>query len=211
MKKSPLYTRTGDTGMTSLIGGQRVAKNSPRVSAYGTLDELNAMIGLVQAHCTELDNFVTATLLSINNTLFNIGAYLATPSPQTDSQPEAPAGDTPGQSPEPESQTDGPAEKITATLTPVLTELEHQIDLLDSSVPPIRLFVLPGGSIGAAHAHVARTICRRAEREILNLADTGAFVAPIVLTYINRLSDCLFALARYINHFTGTPELTWHR
>ena len=111
MKKSPLYTRTGDTGMTSLIGGQRVAKNSPRVSAYGTLDELNAMIGLVQAHCTELDNFVTATLLSINNTLFNIGAYLATPSPQTDSQPEAPAGDTPGQSPEPESQTDGPAEK----------------------------------------------------------------------------------------------------
>ena len=82
--------------MTSLIGGQRVAKNSPRVSAYGTLDELNAMIGLVQAHCTELDNFVTATLLSINNTLFNIGAYLATPSPQTDSQPEAPAGDTPG-------------------------------------------------------------------------------------------------------------------
>ena len=76
MKKSPLYTRTGDTGMTSLIGGKRIAKNSPRVSAYGTLDELNAMIGLVQAHCTELDNFVTATLLSINNTLFNIGAYL---------------------------------------------------------------------------------------------------------------------------------------
>lgn len=211
MKKSPLYTRTGDTGMTSLIGGQRVAKNSPRVSAYGTLDELNAMIGLVQAHCTELDNFVTATLLSINNTLFNIGAYLATPSPQTDSQPEAPAGDTPGQATVPESKTDGPAEKITATLTPVLTELEHQIDLLDSSVPPLRLFVLPGGSIGAAHAHVARTICRRAEREILNLADTGAFVAPIVLTYINRLSDYLFALARYINHFTGTPELTWHR
>lgn len=168
MKKSPLYTRTGDTGMTSLIGGQRVAKNSPRVSAYGTLDELNAMIGLVQAHCTELDNFVTATLLSINNTLFNIGAYLATPSPQTDSQPEASAG----QAPVAESQTDGPAEKITATLTPVLTELEHQIDLLDSSVPPLRLFVLPGGSIGAAHAHVARTICRRAEREILNLADT---------------------------------------
>ena len=191
MKKSPLYTRTGDTGMTSLIGGQRVAKNSPRVSAYGTLDELNAMIGL----------------LSINNTLFNIGAYLATPSPQTDSQPEASAG----QAPVAESQTDGPAEKITATLTPVLTELEHQIDLLDSSVPPLRLFVLPGGSIGAAHAHVARTICRRAEREILNLADTGAFVAPIVLTYINRLSDYLFILARYINHFTGTPELTWHR
>ncbi|MDE6187711.1 MAG: cob(I)yrinic acid a,c-diamide adenosyltransferase [Duncaniella sp.] len=207
MKKSPLYTRTGDTGMTSLIGGQRVAKNSPRVSAYGTLDELNAMVGLVQAHCTELDDFVTASLLSVNNTLFNIGAYLATPSPQTDSQPEASAG----QAPESKSQTDGPAEKITATLTPVLADLEHQIDLLDSMTPPLRLFVLPGGSIGAAHAHVARTVCRRAEREILTLADTGAYVAPIVLTYINRLSDYLFILARYINHFTGTAELTWHR
>ncbi len=84
MKKSLLYTRTGDAGTTSLIGGQRIAKNSPRVSAYGTLDELNAMIGLVQAHCTQLDDFVTSTLLTINNTLFNIGAYLATPTePQT--------------------------------------------------------------------------------------------------------------------------------
>ena len=79
MKKSLLYTRTGDAGMTSLVGGKRVAKNSPRVNAYGTLDELNAHIGLVQAHCAQLDNFVTATLLSINNTLFNLGAYLATP------------------------------------------------------------------------------------------------------------------------------------
>ncbi|MDE5665837.1 MAG: cob(I)yrinic acid a,c-diamide adenosyltransferase [Duncaniella sp.] len=207
MKKSPLYTRTGDTGMTSLIGGQRVAKNSPRVSAYGTLDELNAMVGLVQAHCTELDDFVTASLLSINNTLFNIGAYLATPSQQSAAQQESSADGTSTT----ESQANDPAEKITATLTPVLADLEHQIDLLDSMTPPLRLFVLPGGSIGAAHAHVARTVCRRAEREILTLADTGAYVAPIVLTYINRLSDYLFILARYINHFTGTPELTWHR
>lgn len=207
MKKSPLYTRTGDTGMTSLIGGQRVAKNSPRVSAYGTLDELNAMVGLVQAHCTELDDFVTASLLSVNNTLFNIGAYLATPSQQSAAQQESSADGTST----PESQANDPAEKITATLTPVLADLEHQIDLLDSMTPPLRLFVLPGGSIGAAHAHVARTVCRRAEREILTLADTGAYVAPIVLTYINRLSDYLFILARYINHFTGTAELTWHR
>ncbi|MDE5961680.1 MAG: cob(I)yrinic acid a,c-diamide adenosyltransferase [Duncaniella sp.] len=207
MKKSPLYTRTGDTGMTSLIGGQRVAKNSPRVSAYGTLDELNAMVGLVQAHCTELDDFVTASLLSVNNTLFNIGAYLATPSQQSAAQQESSADGTSAS----EAQANDPAEKITATLTPVLADLEHQIDLLDSMTPPLRLFVLPGGSIGAAHAHVARTVCRRAEREILTLADTGAYVAPIVLTYINRLSDYLFILARYINHFTGTPELTWHR
>ncbi|MDE5827993.1 MAG: ATP:cob(I)alamin adenosyltransferase, partial [Duncaniella sp.] len=91
----------------------------------------------------------------------------------------------------------------------LLTDLEHQIDLLDSSIPPLKLFVLPGGSVGAAHAHVARTVCRRAERDILTLADTGAYIHPIVLTYVNRLSDYLFALARYINHFTGTPELTW--
>ena len=207
MKKSPLYTRTGDTGMTSLIGGQRVAKNSPRVSAYGTLDELNAMVGLVQAHCTELDDFVTASLLSVNNTLFNIGAYLATPSQQSAAQQESSADGTSAS----EAQANDPAEKITATLTPVLADLEHQIDLLDSMTPPLHLFVLPGGSIGAAHAHVARTVCRRAEREILTLADTGAYVAPIVLTYINRLSDYLFILARYINHFTGTAELTWHR
>lgn len=189
MKKSPLYTRTGDAGTTSLVGGQRIAKNSPRVSAYGTLDELNAMIGLVQAHTTDLDDFVNSTLLTINRTLFSIGAYLATPStthPSDNSDPQP------------------------APISPdLLTDLEPQIDLLDSSIPPLKLFVLPGGSVGAAHAHVARTVCRRAERDILTLADTGAYVHPIVLTYINRLSDYLFALARYINHFTGTPELTW--
>lgn len=201
MKKSPLYTRTGDAGTTSLVGGQRIAKNSPRVSAYGTLDELNAMIGLVQAHTTELDDFVNSTLLTINRTLFSIGAYLATPSPASTSSSDksnesAPATSAVQSAPAPIS-------------SDLLSDLEHQIDLLDSSVPPLKLFVLPGGSVGAAHAHVARTVCRRAEREILNLADTGAYVHPIVLTYINRLSDYLFALARYINHFTGTPELTW--
>ncbi|MDE5827994.1 MAG: ATP:cob(I)alamin adenosyltransferase, partial [Duncaniella sp.] len=92
MKKSPLYTRTGDAGTTSLVGGQRIAKNSPRVSAYGTLDELNAMIGLVQAHTTDLDDFVNSTLLTINRTLFSIGAYLATPSttlPSDNSDPQS--------------------------------------------------------------------------------------------------------------------------
>lgn len=195
MKKSLLYTRTGDTGMTSLVGGQRVAKNSPRVSAYGTLDELNAMIGLVHAHCTGLDDFVTSSLLTINNTLFNVGAYLAT---------------APSAAPSATGTADSNAAPL--PLTPAeLTDLENQIDLLDSMVPPLHQFVLPGGSVGAAHAHVARTVCRRAERAILTLADTGEPVAPIVLTYINRLSDYLFILARYINHFTGTPELTWRK
>ncbi len=207
MKKSLLYTRTGDAGTTSLIGGQRIAKNSPRVSAYGTLDELNAMIGLVQAHCTQLDDFVTSTLLTINNTLFNIGAYLATPT-----EPQIPPASTP--SPNQDSNNQPPTapqdSDPKAPITPAtLSDLEHQIDLLDSMVPQLRQFVLPGGSVGAAHAHVARTVCRRAERDILTLTDTGAYVHPIVLTYINRLSDYLFILARYINHFTGTPELTW--
>lgn len=180
MKKSPLYTRTGDAGTTSLVGGQRVAKNSPRVCAYGAVDELNAMIGLVHAHCAGLDDTVSTTLLTVSNTLFNVGAYLAT-------APTAP-------SPFPPT---------------LIASLEHQIDLLDSRVPQLRQFVLPGGSVGAAHAHVARTVCRRAEREILDLVTTGAHVAPEVLNYINRLSDYLFILARYINHATGTPEITW--
>ena len=192
MKKSLLYTRTGDAGMTSLVGGKRVAKNSPRVNAYGTLDELNAHIGLVQAHCAQLDNFVTATLLSINNTLFNLGAYLATP-------------------PAPAPADDNELPQSLRVIPDRIAELEQQIDTLDGSVPEQRTFILPGGSIGAAHAHVARTVCRRAEREILNLADTGEAVAPIVLTYINRLSDYLFILARYINHFTGTPDIPWQQ
>lgn len=192
MKKSLLYTRTGDAGMTSLVGGKRVAKNSPRVNAYGTLDELNAHIGLVQAHCAQLDNFVTATLLNINNTLFNLGAYLATP-------------------PASGNADDNELPQSLRVIPDRIAELEQQIDTLDGSVPEQRTFILPGGSIGAAHAHVARTVCRRAEREILNLADTGEAVAPIVLTYINRLSDYLFILARYINHFTGTPDIPWQQ
>ncbi len=209
MKKSPLYTRTGDRGMTSLVDGTRVRKNSPRVSAYGTLDELNAMVGLLQAHCTTLTpnttdnsdssnpsdnsilytlNSTLSTLNSILSTLFDIGAYLATPDKEDNSI----------------------LYTLNSILSKRLADLEHQIDLLDSLVPPLRLFVLPGGSIPAAHAHVARTVCRRAERDILTLADTGAHVDPTVLTYINRLSDYLFILARYLNHLTSTPELTWH-
>lgn len=220
MKKSLLYTRTGDAGTTSLIGGERVPKNSPRVCAYGTLDELNATIGLVQAHCTELDNFVNATLLTINNTLFNIGAYLATPQPTPAQATESTASESSPLPKDPKDLNDpkdltGSSDcqdsPIVRALTPAIADLEHQIDLLDSMVPPLRQFVLPGGSIGASHAHVARTVCRRAEREILNLTSTGAYVAPVVLNYINRLSDYLFILARYINHFTGIPELTWRQ
>lgn len=183
MKKSPLYTRTGDKGTTSLVNGVRVAKDSPRVCAYGTVDELNSHIGLVQSHTAALDDFVNATLTRVSNLLFNIGSYLANSS--EDAVPMLTDDD--------------------------IAELEQAIDTLDSMVPPLKLFVIPGGSVGASHAHVARTVCRRAEREIYSLISTGATVSDLVTTYINRLSDYLFVLARYINHFTGTPEVIWRR
>lgn len=216
MKKSPLYTRTGDSGMTSLVDGTRVPKNSPRVSAYGTIDELNAMIGLLQAHITDNSdnsessdssdnplNSILYTLNSILSTLFDIGAYLATPVESPTKNPDN------SDSSDKTSSKLSPLNSILSKLPPRLSDLEHQIDLLDSLTPPLRLFVLPGGSIPAAHAHVARTICRRAERDIITLTDTGAHVEPIVLNYINRLSDYLFILARYLNHLTSTPEIPW--
>lgn len=223
MKKSPLYTRTGDTGSTSLIGGQRAPKNSPRVEAYGTVDELNALIGLLQARLATLlpeqpeselstkhtkattpTNEQTSselladaartlteetaeTLLGINNTLFNIGAALATPDGS-----DLPTADT---------------DRI--HLPQSIDRLEKRIDLLDSQVPTLHSFILPGGNPTAALAHVARTVCRRAERTILTAIDAGATVSPDILTYINRLSDYLFILARHINHTTSTPELQW--
>lgn len=223
MKKSPLYTRTGDTGSTSLIGGQRAPKNSPRVEAYGTVDELNALIGLLQArlatllpeqpesgHSTKhpkattpnneqtsselladaartLTEETAETLLGINNTLFNIGAALATPDGS-----DLPTADT---------------DRI--YLPQSIDRLEKRIDLLDSQVPTLHSFILPGGNPTAALAHVARTVCRRAERTILTAIDAGATVSPDILTYINRLSDYLFILARHINHTTSTPELQW--
>lgn len=203
MKKSPLYTRTGDTGITSLIGGQRAPKNSPRVEAYGTVDELNALIGLLQSHLSTLAEQpttetltdaartlaeeTTETLLGINNTLFNIGAALATPDGSN-----LPTADT---------------DRI--RLPQAIELLENRIDLLDSQVPPLRSFILPGGNPTAALAHVARTVCRRAERTILTAVDAGATISPDILTYINRLSDYLFILARHINHTSSTPELPW--
>ena len=157
MKKSLLYTRTGDAGTTSLVNGTRVPKNSPRVNAYGTIDELNAHIGLLQAQTAFLDNFVNETLLRVNNLLFNIGAYLA----------------------------DGSEGAVPMLTDDDVTALENAIDTLDSMVPQLRQFVLPGGSVGASQAHVARTICRRAERDILTLSDSGAVVSSLVTTYIN--------------------------
>ncbi|MDE5669425.1 MAG: cob(I)yrinic acid a,c-diamide adenosyltransferase [Duncaniella sp.] len=194
MKKSMIYTRTGDNGTTALVGGTRIAKNSPRVTAYGSVDELNAHIGLLQAYVRDIEAAAedSRLLLRVNAVMFSLGAYLATPSPEL-----------------------GPDEPLPADLKePAVTEadieaLEHAIDRLDASVPPQRTFILPGGTVAAGVAHVARTVCRRAEREVLDLADTGAYVHPMVLRYINRLSDYLFILARGLNHYSGVPDIPW--
>lgn len=186
MKKSFLYTRTGDSGTTSLVGGARIAKNSLRVSAYGDVDELNSHLGVVQAYASEIPaaSGEARRLLDIESVMFEIGSYLAT----------APtAGST-----------------LCKGTTPEKTEaLERAIDTLDSLTPPQNSFILPGGSVAAAHTHVARTVCRRAERSILTLADSGEEVDPAVLTYINRLSDYLFILARYLNHLISVPDIPW--
>lgn len=183
MPKSNLYTRTGDTGTTSLVGGQRVSKTSPRLEAYGTLDEFSATLGIILSSA-DCPADIRRYLHTIQNTLFYAGAYLATDSPA-----EQPA-------------------TLTGLTDTQIQQLEENIDTLDALTPPLKAFVLPGGTPLAAHAHLARTVCRRAEREILRL-DALQSVDPRVIRYLNRLSDYLFILARYFNHLADTPEITW--
>lgn len=184
MKKSVLYTATGDNGTTSLIGGTRASKASPQIDAYGTIDELNSNIGLVRALMP--GSLPTDSQLNtIQCRLFDIGTALATPASQTDTPPQA---ITPGQ----------------------INELERAIDIIDSQLPQLHSFVLPAGSHAAAQAHVARTVCRRAERLIVALAQTHP-VHQSTLTYLNRLSDYLFAIARFNNIKSNTPEILWSK
>lgn len=183
--KSLLYTRTGDKGTTSLATGERVSKTSQRVDAYGDVDELNAHIGMLNAACYKLPDHVGQTLEFISNRLFDLGAYLASDIPQ-------------GQAPDGLDQDD-------------VTRLEQAIDAMDGACPRLNAFVLPLGCEAACRAHVCRTVCRRAERKILLLAQSGAWVSDVVLAFINRLSDYLFALSRYANVFTETPEITWQK
>lgn len=183
MKKSMLYTRTGDRGMTSLVGGSRVAKNCVRVNAYGTVDELSAHLGLVRAY---LETFEPAAedlevLAGAMRVMFSIGAHLAT------------AG----------------ADDCKGVDAKDIETLERAIDRLDSLVEPQRSFILPGGTVAAAQIHVARTVCRRAEREVLTLACSGEQVADVVTCYLNRLSDYLYVLARRLNQLAGCPDIPW--
>jgi cob(I)alamin adenosyltransferase len=176
-----LYTRTGDAGETSLFDGTRVRKDDARVDAYGEVDELSAWLGLVLAAGVDAD--LDAELRRLQRDLFALGARLA-----------------------------DPAGKIASRVTKAaiddedVARLEQLIDRLDADTPPLRHFVLAGGTPAAAALHVARTVCRRAERRMVSLDPP---VAPVLVRYVNRLSDLLFALARAVNHRAGVPETEW--
>ena len=177
-----VYTRRGDEGMTSLVGGQRVSKASLRLEAYGTVDELSAHLGLLAAMLPDGGN--KDMILRIQNNLFNVCTNLATDQDQTPLYPSAylPKGET--------------------------ECLEQQVDEMMRSFPEKQGFILPGGTREAAQAHVCRTVCRRAERRIVELAAT-AKVSPEVLQYINRLSDYLFVLSKKLNIMAGCSEKVW--
>jgi len=189
INKSNLYTGTGDMGMTSLVDGTRVSKCSLRLEAYGTLDEFSSFLGVVlsDSSCCEEER---RHLLKVQNMLFNLGAYLATPTPA------------------PSDIKEGAEPKAAFITDDVIREVELWIDGLDAATPKIRAFVLPGGCPLSASAHVARTVCRRAERRILELAAVE-YVDPAVVRYVNRLSDWLFILARYFNHQAHVEEIIW--
>ncbi len=180
-----IYTRTGDAGKTSLVGGKRVDKPSTRLEAYGTIDELNSFLGLLAAEpVIAREKATSSTLTTVQSRLFDIGAYLATDNT-----------DNPGLQPSGLSESD-------------VAHLECQIDIITPQLPQLKSFILPGGCHAAAHAQVCRAVCRRAERRILALA-AEASVAPLVVRYINRLSDYLFTVARFANTLTSTPETPW--
>lgn len=185
MGKSALYTCTGDAGMTSLVGGTRVSKTCARLEAYGSLDELSAHLGVVHS-APDCPEDIRTQLLEVQNMLFNVGGYLAS---------EVKEGEEP---------------KVWVLCRRDIETLEGWIDRLDSETPKVNAFVLPGGCQLSAFAHVARTVCRRCECRILTLAEQE-YVDPTVFSYINRLSDYLFILARYLNACAGVEEIIWRQ
>jgi len=181
-----IYTRTGDAGTTALGTGERVPKHSARIAAYGTVDETNASIGVARIHVRDEHTDVDAMLGRIQNDLFDLGADLTVP-----------------------ERGQAPARERLRVSDPQVKRLEDEIDAMNGQLSPLRSFVLPGGSAAAAALHVARTVCRRAERSMVELAgqpDEG--VAAPALKYINRLSDLLFVASRYVNE-RGKGDVLW--
>ncbi len=179
-----IYTRRGDDGSTGLYGGQRVSKRHPRVEAYGVVDELNALLGLAAGQLAEDPN-LAQRLRDIQSRLFDLGADLATPpgSRAAEGLPRVPASWT--------------------------SELERSIDAMDAELPALRSFILPGGSPAAAYLHLARTVCRRAERRTVEAKEAGEEISPALLGYLNRLSDWLFTAARAANLRAGHADIPW--
>jgi cob(I)alamin adenosyltransferase len=177
-----IYTKTGDTGETSLFDNTRVLKSDPRVDAYGEVDELNATLGTICASGIDAD--LATEIEAIQKELFAIGARLADPRSRI-------------------------AERVTkaAVTDKDIARLEKLIDRLETEVPPLRRFILPGGSSAGALLHQARTVCRRVERRVVALGVDA--VEPVVIVYLNRLSDLLFVMARAANHRAGIPEIEW--
>lgn len=198
-----IYTRTGDKGATALIGGTKVPKSNIRIESYGTVDELNSFIGLLNDHLagsgalspaadagigalTPADGTGIAGLLKeVQDRLFTIGASLAC-------------------DPDKESRL-----KIPDLLPKDVDLLEKEIDRMNESLPEMRSFILPGGHVAVSTAHIARCVCRRAERICVRMQEEQLYIEPIVIMYLNRLSDYLFVLARYAGHLLQVPEIPW--
>ena len=178
-----IYTKTGDLGKTSLIGGTKVSKSDLRIDTYGTVDELNAHIGLLG------DQFVhehtRIMLKEVQDRLFTIGSSLAC---------------------DPERE---PVMRIPDLHEADIALLEKEIDQMNETLPAMKFFVLPGGHVAVSQAHVCRCVCRRAERLCVNLKEHDSFVEPLVIKYLNRLSDYLFVVARFAGHMLQVPEVAW--
>ena len=179
VKLNKIYTRTGDSGETSLVNGMRISKHARRPSAFGDIDEANSAIGLARLHCAD-NTKADAMLARIQNDLFDLGADIATP------------------------ETDNPALRITESQ---VSRLETEIDIMNDDLEPLNSFILPGGSAASAWLHLARTVIRRAERHLTKLA-TEEVVNQAAMRYVNRLSDHLFVLARRLNN-NGKTDILW--
>lgn len=178
-----IYTKTGDEGKTSLIGGTKVLKSNIRIDSYGTVDELNSYIGLVGDQVA--DDAVKKILKEIQDRLFTIGSSLAC---------------------DPERE---PLMRLPDLKEADVTLLENEMDKMNEVLPVMKNFILPGGHVAVSTAHIARCVCRRAERLCVQLMEKGSFIDPLVIKYLNRLSDYLFVLARYIGHILHVEEVTW--
>lgn len=181
-QKTKIYTKTGDDGTTSLVGGTRVNKVDVRIEAYGTVDELNAAVGVVRSF--QMPEELKAMLEEVQNKLFNIGSRLAS-----------------------DEKGDAYTSKLSVTASH-LQYLEECIDMMEKELPELTRFILPGGDLASAYCHVARTVCRRAERRILEFS-MHQNVQPEIIIYVNRLSDFLFVFARKLSHQNGVEEKTW--